>query len=585
MTLSVSRLHVLSDRFVIFRRRISLTVVLSIAVAMLLAVLTIDPLLSLILDSFKSSIDGRWTWMNYVTTFTGRARLHAMWTTTLYASGVSLLSAVFAIPAAWAVSRSDMPLKGLIRTLVFGSFILPSYLGSVAWIILAGPNSGWLNTVWRHITGLRAPAINVYSLGGLIFVTTLYSYAYVFVFASDAFDRLSSELEDAANILGAGPLRTTLRITLPLVAPAIFGGLIVTFLDTFTLFGPPAILALPARIDVMTIELWSYFQYPVDKNGAAAYALPLILVTCILFLLQRLYLGRRSYVTVSGKTSERRPIALGGYRWVFLGYNLAISLLALGLPLIALAEAAFSTAWGRKFSLENFTVGNFTEVLFHNSETINSLVNTGLYSSVAATMAVVLSLVVAYIVARRLLPLSGLLSMFCMAPFVIPGIIIAIGFNSAFANAPFYLYGTGAIVIIAFATRFLPIAYVNCAAGVKTLNPELEDAVRILGGSRIRALRSVVAPLLRSTIAGSWMLVFIPAIRELSAALFLVTAKTNVVSMLILDYTEGAHFEVLSAIGLITLVASVLVYLVTRLFVGRDVMLRRQSLIQEKRDA
>ncbi|MGI6852144.1 ABC transporter permease [Mesorhizobium sp. 1B3] len=566
----------LPGQLVVAYRQLDLTILVWIVIALALAFLTVNPVLSLLVDSFRSIADRTFTLQNYVSAFTSPVKLSAVWTTALYAAGVSILTAILAVPTAWAVSRTDMPLKGFVRVLVLGSFILPSYLGAVAWILIAGPNSGWLNIAWRYLTGFEGALINVYSFSGLVFVTALYSYAFVFVFASDGFDRLSSEMEDAANILGAGPVRTTLRITMPLVAPAIIGGMIVTFLETFTLFGTPAILALPARINVMTLELWSYFQYPVNPYGAAAYALPLIGITCLLFLLQRLYFGRKGYVTISGKTTERRLIALGKYKWVFLGYSLAVSALALGLPLVALTQAAFTTAWGRKLSFDNLTLENFRYALFENDATVNAIANTALYSSAAATLAVILSLAVAYVVARRLLPFAGTLGMLCMAPFVIPGIVIAIGFYSAYANAPFYLYGTGAIIIIAFTTRFLPIAYVNSTAGMKSLNPEMEDAVRILGGSRIRALRSVVMPLLKGSIAGSWMLVFIPAIRELSSALFLITPNTKVVSILILDYSQGANFEILSAIGLITLVASVCIYLISRLLIGRDVMLRKQ---------
>ena len=557
-------------------RQFDLTILVWVAIALTLAFLTVNPVVKLFADSFRSTVDQSFTVANYVKAFTSSAKLSAIWTTTVYATGTAFLALVFALPTAWAVTRTDMPFKGLVRALVLASFILPSYLGAVAWLLLAGPNSGWINVAWRQLTGLESSILNVYSFPGLIFVTALYSYAFIFVFASDAFERLSSELEDAANILGAGPVRTTFKITLPLVAPAIIGGMIVTFLETFTLFGTPAIIALPARINVMTLELWSYFQYPVDTNGAAAYALPLIGITCLLFLLQRLYFGRKSYVTVTGKTAERRLIPLGGYKWAFLGYSFGISMLALGFPLIALTQAAFTKAWGRSFSIDNFTFENFRYVLFQNNDTFDAIVNTALYGSAAATLAVILSLAVAYIVARKLLPFGGVLGFLCMAPFVIPGIVIAIGFYSAYANAPFYLYGTGLIIIIAFTTRFLPIAYMNSTAGVKSLNPEMEDAVRILGGGRMRALRSVVIPLLKGSIAGSWMLVFIPAIRELSSALFIVTPNTKVMSILILDYSEGAQFEMLSAIGLITLIASVAVYLVSRLLVGRDVMLRKQ---------
>src|SRR5258705_10781101 len=183
------------------------------------------------------------------------------------------------------------------------------------------------------VTGSSTGFSNIYSFGGLVFVTALYSFPYIFVFASDALDLVSTEMEEAANILGAGALRTIFKVTLPLVTPAIIGGSIITFLDAVALFGTPAIIALPARINVMTLQLWQYFEVPVRAEAAAAYAIPLILITCLLFGAQRLLLGRRGYVTVTGQGGARTPIATGPWRWVLLGYAPLLRALAVVLPL------------------------------------------------------------------------------------------------------------------------------------------------------------------------------------------------------------------------------------------------------------
>ncbi|HSU05597.1 MAG TPA: ABC transporter permease subunit, partial [Acetobacteraceae bacterium] len=162
-----------------------------------------------------------------------------------------------------------------------------------------------------------------------------------------------------------------------------------------------------------------------------------------------------------------------------------------------------------------------------------------------------------------------------MAPFVVPGIVLAIGFYAAYTRPPLALYGTAWILILAYTTRFLPIAYVNCMAGIRSLNPEMEDAVRILGGSRLRAIARVIVPLLKTNLVGSWLLVFIPATRELSTAIFLVGAKTRVISVMMLDLSENGSFETLAALGFFLLVATTLIVLVGYRIVGRDFMLRR----------
>src|SRR6185312_17395523 len=291
------------------------------------------------------------------------------------------------------------------------------------------------------------------------FVTALYAFPYVFVFTADALDRVSTEMEEAANILGARPLRTVFRITLPLVLPAIVGGAIVVFLDTIALFGTPAVLALPSRINIATLQLWQFFEFPVRAEEAAAYAVPLIAVTIVMFGLQRLILGRKGYVALTGKGGGRQLTKLGLWRWVALAFCLLICAFAVFLPFAALAQAAFSKAWGLGFSFANFTLGNF-RYLFAEATSRQTILNTFTYAAGTACLSVALALVVAYVVSRRLMRGGAILTALCMVPLVIPGIVLAIGFYGVYAPPPLALYGTGAILILGYATRFLPIAYV-----------------------------------------------------------------------------------------------------------------------------
>ncbi len=543
------------------------------AIAVLLG-LVVAPLARLVVSSFQSTDTGAFTLENYVTAY-GHARdLIALGNSLLYAVEVMLLSIVLAVPIAWAVSRTDMPAKGLIRALILGAFITPPYLGAIGWILLAGPNAGWLNHAWMAVTGSDSGLFNVFSFAGLVFVTALYSCPYIFVFTAAGLDLVSSEMEEAANILGAGRVRTTFRITLPLVAPAIIGGAIIVFLDTVALFGTPAIIALPARIRLMTLVLWQFFEFPVRAEAAAAYAVPLILITVAMFSVQRLILSRKGYVALTGKGGSRAMMPLGLFRWVMLAYSLLIVSLAVILPYAALAQAAFSKAWGLGLSWANLTLGNFRAVLLEANSRA-TIIHSFTYSAAAACVAVVLALIVSYVVSRRLVRGGGLLTLLCMAPLVIPGIVLGVAFYATYAPPPIALYGTATILVIGYTTRFLPIAYVNCMAGIRSLNPEMEEAVRILGGSRLRAIRRVVVPLLKTNLVGSWLLVFIPATRELSTAIFLVGAQTRVISVMMLDLSENGSFETLAALGFLLLGVTILIVLAGYRLVGRDFMLRR----------
>ena len=181
---------------------------------------------------------------------------------------------------------------------------------------------------------------------------------------------------------------------------------------------------------------------------------------------------------------------------------------------------------------------------------MSATLHTFVYGGAAAVLALALALAIAYIVRRRLVPYARVLSYVAMAPFVIPGIVLAIGFYASYTAPPLVLYGTAWILILAFATRFLPIAYANSDAALRAINPEMEDAVRILGGGRLLALRKVVGPLLKRGLAGAFILVFIPATRELSSAIFLYTAGPQVLAVLLFDKSDEGNFEYLSAIGL-----------------------------------
>src|SRR3984957_9182238 len=558
------------------RRTFDPALLLWIVLAAALIFLVVNPLFRLVQLSLQDTDTGAFTLMNYVAAY-GRSRyLVAMWNSLQLGFWVTVLCLLFAVPLAWAVSRTDMPCKGAIRILVLAAFVTPPYLGSIAWILLAGPNSGWLNRMWMALTGAQEGVFNIYTFEGLTFIIAIYSFPYIFIFTSAALDVVSSEMEDAANILGAGIIRTTLRVTLPMVLPAILGGAIITFLEAIALFGSPALIAIPARFNVVTTQLLQFFSQPIRAEVAAAYAVPLLLITVALFGVQRLLVHRRGFVALTGKGGERRITSLGPWRWVMLGYTMLVLSLSVLLPYVVLAQAAVSKAWGRGLSLDNLTLHNFYYLLFQHETAAQSVVNSFTYAAAAACIAITLALSIAYIVSRRLLPWAGVLSFVAMAPFVVPGIVLAIAFYAAYAPPPLALYGTATILILAFATRFLPIGYANADAAIRSINPEMEDAVRILGGGRLLAIRRVLAPLMQRSLIGAWLLVFIPATREISTAMFLYGPKTRTMSVMLMDMSEEGNFENLAALGFLLLASTLIIVGLASSMLGRDFMLRRE---------
>jgi iron(III) transport system permease protein len=532
------------------------------------------PMTKLLIVSFTTR-SGAFTFANYITAY-GRARyLDALINSLLLACATTGYSILFAVPMAWAMSRTDMPGKTFIWLTVLGAFILPPYLGAIGWILLAGPNAGFINQLWRWLTGAEAPLFNVYTFNGLALVMAMQSFPLIFIFVKSALDLVSSEMEDAANILGAGMWKALRKVTLPLVIPSIIGSSILVFLEAVALFGTPAIIGIPARINVATTQLWQFFEYPVRVDVASAYAMPLLLITLALVGLQRMLVSRRGFVSQTGKGGERRPIQLGAWRWPLLLWCLLVGLLAVVLPMLVLIEASFAKAWGRGLTLDNFTLQNYRFLIFQHETALSTIWNTVWFSGTSATLAVVIALLAAYVVNRRLVRFGGALSFLAMAPFVIPGIVMAIGFYASYAAPPLALYGTATIIILAFTARFLPIAFANSNAAIGALHPEMEEAARILGCGRLQTIVRITTPLLRKSLLAGWLIVFIVATRELSTAIFLVGPNTRTMAVLLYDLSEAGNFEVLAALGGILLAITFVLVGIGMKLIGRDFMLRR----------
>ena len=546
-------------------------VVFLVVVAILLFIV-VAPMLRLVLSSFQEARGGALTLANYVAAYGTQRHITALLNTLMMGGGVVVLSTLFAAPLAWACSRTDMPGRGFIRLAVVGAFVTPPYLAAIAWMLLAGPNAGWINQAWFALTGSDQRLVNVFSYWGIVFVMSTNLFFFLFVYLTSALDMVSSESEEAANILGASVLQTAFRITFPLILPAFLGGLVVIFLQSIALFGVPALLSPAAKFPVVTTQLLQFFEYPLRVQVAAAYSVPLVAITILLFSLQRIALSRKGFVSVTGKGAERRPIGLGALRWPVFGYALFICTLSVFLPWLILIQTAFSRAWGAGLSWANLTTANFVVILTELDLARDAMVRSLHYASVSAFFAIALGLCIAYIVARRLVVFSNVLGILCMVPLVIPGIVLAIGFFATYAPPPLALYGTATILILAFITRFLPLAYTSCSSAIRNIHPEMEDAVRILGGSRLLALRKVVAPLLKRPLVGAWILVFVPAVQELSTAVFLVGPRTRVMSLVLLDFSEQGNLEMVAAACCLLLLVILVVVVIGFRVVGRDFM-------------
>ncbi|MEW6451881.1 MAG: iron ABC transporter permease [Pseudomonadota bacterium] len=537
--------------------------------AAVLVVLIVLPMSWLVYYAFTDK--GGLTLQNFATLIHDPTFREPLVTTFILSTSTSLICCLVAAPMGWLVARTDMPLRRTVRLMVTASFVTPPFLGAIAWELLAAPNSGLLNKLARSAFGVAADehVFNIYSFPGLIFVIACYTFPYVFVLVANALDRTPGDLEDASSILGGSAWETARRVTIPLVLPALLAGALVAFLQAMTLFGSPAILALPAGFHTMTTKIWSLFQYPPKPELAAAASVPLLVLTVILLRAEKMVLGRRSYAVLGGKNSDPRIIRLGNWRWVALGFCFFMLLNPVFLPYGALLNATFSKVASQPIWFNNFTFHNIYFVFFELSATKLALYNTFVLGLATATMGTILAVVISYLTTRQAVTGHKALGFLATAPVAIPGIVLGVGLFLSYTRPPFVLYGTLWILLIAFLTLSLPAAYQQMQSAFRAIHPELEDASRILGATRLRSLREITAPMLRTSVIATWCFVFVGTIRELSAAVMLFTSETKVISVLIFDLNESGDLAAISVLGIIMLVVTFcIVALANRLRLG-----------------
>src|SRR5713226_752839 len=544
-------------------RRFDVSMPLLAVLGLFLCTLVLLPLLWLAWYSITDEA-GALTPANFIKLVRDPSFVSPFFTALAIAFSVAIAACAVAMPLAWLVSRTDMPLRATIRAFVTASFVTPPFLGAIAWEILAAPNSGMLNQWYRALFDLEPDEhlFDIYTVEGVTFAIACYAFPYVFVLVANALDRIPADLEDASAILGGSRASTLRRVTLPLVLPALLAGALVAFLQSLTLFGTPAILALPAGFHVITTKIWSLFQYPPNPHLAAAAALPLLLVTIVLLRGRQFLLGRRSYAVIGGKSGAPRLVALGAWRWPALGFAVAVIALPVLLPYAALLKTAVVRTASDPLTWESLTFHNMRFVFLEFSQTQLALRNTFLLGILAATAGTALALVVSYLTTRRLVIGHRALGFLATAPMAIPGIVLGVGLFLSYSRPPLVLYGTLWILLLAFLTIELPAGYQQLQAAISGLHPELEEASRIFGATRLRSLWQITAPLLRTSVVATWCFIFIGVIRELSATIMLTTAQTKLVSVIIYDLNESGDLGAISVLGITLLVITFLVVLI-----------------------
>ena len=494
----------------------------------------------------------------------------AIWNTVVISAGTSLVAMVTGTFLAWATVRTDMPGRRLVEIASIVPFISTPFIGALAWVLLASPQTGLVNQLWRGL-GYERALVDIYSLGGIVFVSALYEMPYVFLMVAGALRSMDPVLEEASLSAGAGLWRTTCRVTLPLVLPAILGSGLLVFVLTAEQFGVPAVLGTPARIRVLTTGIVeAQASYPARQGLAAALSVTLLVLAMGGLWLQRRLLAGKSFTTIGGKGSQPRRIALGRLKGVVTLTALLYVVLAVVLPLAVIVVSSLRTIWTAEFHLDQFTLQNYVWVLFEYPISQRAIFNSLLLSVVGATVTILLCAVISFLSIRTKLPGRRLLDYLAILPLGFPGIVIAIGLMQAWITPPFVLYGTVWIILVAYIARYLPVGVRSTSATLLQIHPELEESSLSSGANWFQTFRYVVLPLLKSGILAGWILLFVAFMRELSASVLLYSPRNEVLSVAIYDLFQQGEFRALSALTCVQIALSVLMLLLVKRLSGVD---------------
>jgi iron(III) transport system permease protein len=469
---------------------------------------------------------------------------------TLITSGVStILASAVGISMAYLVTRTNIPGSRFIRMGVMVPFFVSPFVGALAWSILAQKNIGLINVVMAAI-GL--PDVNIYSVGGIIWVQGLYYAPYVFIFTTSALYNMDPILEESGHMSGLNRRQVMSKITIPLVAPAILSGMLLTFVSTAGQFGVPAVLGTPFNYYVMTTYIYDLtMTYPSQFNMAAALSFVLFFIVALCVWFQNRIIKGRSYTTLSGKGFRPKIVDIGGWRWVALGGATAFIFFSSVLPLFIIGYVSLVSLFTAEYSWALLTLDNYRTIFLSNDMNIRAIKNTLMLAPNAAILAIILAVIVNWIKLRSRVRYRGVVDYLVMLPISVPHVVLAIGMLWTYIFLPLPIYGTLWILLIGYITGFIPFAVRNVASTFMQIDKSLEEAATMVGAGWLRTVKEVTLPLLKPGLVGAWMLLFIIFVRELTTSIFLYSPNSEVMAVMIFNrWSEGDYGE-LSAMAMV----------------------------------
>ena len=546
-----------------------------LALFAILSFLALYPLLMLLYGSFHSTppgTAGEFNLAGYRAVFTLQTLI--ILANTLGISFVKTVPSIILILLAWIIARTDTPWRGKLEVLITLPFFIPPVLTAMAWGILANPQVGLVNTAWRALTGSEAALVNVYSYGGVIWHMMQYSVPFIFLFIVEAFRTMDPSLEESSRMCGASRWRTFYKITLVLMLPVITSSFLLSFIKGLESFESPLFFGTPVGIRVITTEIYDAINVRVTPDYQFATALSFVVlgVMCVLLLLRSRILRGRNFQTVSGKGYSPTLIKLGPWRWLTFAFCLLFFFISVLLPVGQLVVGSFFRYIGF-YQLDSLTLDHYRDV-FQNREFWRAFRNTMFLGVTGASTTMLLGSVVAYVAVRTTWSGRRLIDALAWLPWMMPGIVLGVGFLWAFAMLPLSIpiYGTIWALFIAYMALGTPIAVRVMSSAYAQLSYDLEECSRVHGANWLQTFWRILIALAWPSFAVGWVFAFFGIMSELSASMLLFSVGSEVLSVTLVKMWSSGQAEQVSVIGLMMMLMVVLFRWVQLRFMNQKLM-------------
>jgi iron(III) transport system permease protein len=500
---------------------------------------------------------------NFVQAYSSWFIVRLLGNSLIFAIGTALATLAMGALVAFVVERTDAPLGPLFHSLALLSFAIPGLLTSMAWIFVLSPNTGWVNALFKEWLGLSEAPFSIYSMGGMIWALSSHYFPLAYLMLGPTLRVLDVRLEEAGLVSGARYWQVLRMVTLPLLRPAILSTLVLLFMLGMSSYEVPRLIGRPARIEVFTTEIQTYVQNAPPEFGLSSALSITLLLICVfaVFLYRSATQNAEAYATITGKGYMPTRIKLRHWRWPVSIGILFLFFLALGLPLLTLVWQSFYTNLAQPFvgATGNATLENYRFILSYPIF-VDAVKTSVTLAAMSATIIVALTFVMAWI-ALRAVPRAGwVLDSLAFTPIAMPHVIVGAAVLFAYLMLPIPVYNTIWIILIAYVTLYIPYGMRFMSSGLTQIHKELEEVAEVSGARTRQVFVWILLPLLAPVMLAAWIYIFVLAVRELGASVFLIGPGTHVLGTISLTmWEEGGSYGAVSALGVVQIVPLIVI--------------------------